>query len=154
MPWPATHWYLPGGKGMVHTVGGVITAVPDADECCCEGECECPTGLYCLANYPDPLYVTTTGMGACSGLYTMWRNVVQRCQWDGTGPPPCRVNLFCGTRYTVAMDCDCGWYLVFDSFPTCVYWKCFTALDESLLGVYVPSIANPGSCDATVTVYS
>ena len=44
---------------MIKNTGGVITAVPDADECCCE-ECSCPTNPYCLANYPDPPTTTTT----------------------------------------------------------------------------------------------
>ena len=162
MAWPATNWYLPGGKGMIRNAGGVITAVPDADECCCE-ECSCPTDAYCLANHPNPLYIDLTGgpYGRCADIWTLWRPVLSPCRWFGVlvANPVCAVQIACVKNPGIvppACGDDCAWLIdlwMADALPGCkpgVYWKC----DHSTpLGVYTYSGIQPG-CPATLTVYS
>lgn len=95
MAWPATPWYLPGGKMMVVNRGGATYAVSDADECCCEETClNCPSIYWMDAHCANTYQLnatwgpcTTPGLACNPGLITLTRfSGGGRYCWSWGGP--------------------------------------------------------------------
>ncbi len=127
MAWPATPWYLPGGKMMVVNRGGATYAVSDADEMCCP-QCppNTPAGRAWCENCAAALYVTvdmTCNDCHCNLTFHLVPFVHLNplaptgCGWidHSHSSEPCspRANLECGKTYmrnTVywALEIHCG----------------------------------------------
>lgn len=164
---PLGPWMLPGGRGMVQTVGGAPRFVIDAEECCCETTTvapttttitpgpDCPSHSWIGDNCPDPLYVVV-GTGncptrSCDDTYEMDWFPLGFYQGFGGWGNDCSAELECtgllGSAY---------WVLRVVYLPTgtsCTWIR--LAFDETCpMGAYNLFAGACTDCLATVTVYS
>ena len=155
MAYPATPWYLPGGKMMVVNRGGTIYAVSDADECCCEATTTTTTtpGYPCDDDCPDTLTLTLTG-GDCglAGDYTFHRNyeILGSCTWWSTqGPPDAPPR--CGG--SISSGDGIVWYIgIGHQSGLWCQWYFIAGDSHCPSGTYTLDVDWCGHCDASVVV--
>ena len=169
MAWPTTNWYLPGGKGMVRTVGGVVNAVADADECCCEEppstttagyQADCPNCAACESTLYVVLTGTTCGGVNFTGPYAIWLWGGHNCYWWNSTALLPSIRLYCesGSLYP---DGHARWSLSVANrvaFKFCIWRRELLSPAECPEGIYTISTPLGGGLDCgscgTATVYS
>ena len=167
---PLGPWMLPGGMGMVQTVGGDPRFVIDAVDCCCETTTTigptttttrvydpgCPSSSWIDDNCPDPLFVVV-GTGncpfvSCDDTYQMDWFLLGFYQGFGGGDNNCNAELDClligGVSYWRLRVVYLG-----PAGVSCVWLRpAFT--EDCPMGVYSFHLGICTACVGLVTVYS